>query len=130
VGNLDHARICQRLATLAEHATWRLPITAVCAALGINIRALHTICRAQFGIAPAQFLRQRRLARVRAALLAAEPADTVTDIAMRFGFDELGRFARRYAAIYGEKPSDTLARCRATLRPMQLRLPRSIGVQG
>ena len=119
---LDHVRIGQRLAALAEH-NWQLPITAVYAALGISARTLRTICHDQFGVPPTLFLRQRRLARVRAALLAAEPADTVTSIASRFGFDELGRFAGRYAATYGEKPSDTLARCRATVPDLPSHLP-------
>ena len=33
---------------------------------------------------------------------------TVTDVAMMFGFFELGRFAGRYRHTYGEVPSETL----------------------
>jgi hypothetical protein len=36
---------------------------------------------------------------------------TVTDIATRFGFFELGRFPVRYRQRFDEKPSETLARC-------------------
>lgn len=100
---LDHARICQRLVVLAEHVNWQLPIPAVYIALGVSDRTLRNICGAQFGVSPAQFLRQHRLARARAALLAPEPADTVTGIAIRFGSDQLGYFAGWYAATYGEK---------------------------
>ena len=35
---------------------------------------------------------------------------SVTDIAMRFGFRELGRFAGDYRARFGESPSETLRR--------------------
>ena len=112
---LDHASICQRLAVLAEHIDWHLPMTAVYAAVGVSERTLRNVCHAQFGVSPALFLRQHRLARARAALLAAEPADTVAAIAIRFGFDQLGHFAGWYGATYGEKPSDTLVRFRTKL---------------
>ena len=120
---LDHASICQRLAVLAEHIDWHLPMTAVYAAVGVSERTLRNVCHAQFDVSPALFLRQHRLARARAALLAAEPADTVAAIAIRFGFDQLGHFARWYGATYGEKPSVTLARCRATARGSPHHLP-------
>jgi len=42
----------------------------------------------------------------------AEPT-TVTEVAIRFGFGELGRFASEYRAKFGENPSETLDRSRA-----------------
>ena len=54
---------------------------------------------------------KRRLEAVRGALLAADPGrSTVADVAMRFGFWELGRFAGAYRARFGELPSATLRR--------------------
>jgi AraC-like DNA-binding protein len=49
--------------------------------------------------------------RARRDLLAADPqADSVTDIAARWGFFHLGRFSQAYRCAYSELPSQTLAR--------------------
>jgi AraC-like DNA-binding protein len=55
-----------------------------------------------------QWLRDRRLAAARLRLLQAEPEDTVTTIALRSGFTQLGRFAIAYRKRYGESPRETL----------------------
>jgi AraC-like DNA-binding protein len=44
----------------------------------------------------------------RRALREAAPSTSVTDIAMRYGFWQLGRFAVEYKALVGESPSATL----------------------
>jgi AraC-like DNA-binding protein len=53
-----------------------------------------------------------RLERVREELLCAEPGETVTAIAMRWGFTHLARFSGIYRARFGELPSQTLALAR------------------
>jgi AraC-like DNA-binding protein len=61
-------------------------------------------------VPPARYLRLRRLNAVRRELLRAKPGTVrVTDTAMRWGFWELGRFAREYRALFGELPSETVA---------------------
>jgi transcriptional regulator GlxA family with amidase domain len=50
-----------------------------------------------------------RLARVHADLRAANPASTlVTDIALKWGFVNLGHFAKAYKNRFGRSPSETL----------------------
>jgi AraC-like DNA-binding protein len=60
-----------------------------------------------------RYLRSARLARVREALIRADGAASVTDIAMGWGFSHLGRFAAEYRGQFGESPSETFRRGRA-----------------
>jgi transcriptional regulator GlxA family with amidase domain len=57
------------------------------------------------------YLRRVRLQKVREELLR-DSADGVTDIATRWGFEHLGRFAGAYRRRYGETPSETRRRRR------------------
>lgn len=56
------------------------------------------------------YLREIRLDRVHAELSTADPSTgvTVTDIAYRWGFLHLARFAQAYKQKFGELPSATL----------------------
>ena len=60
-------------------------------------------------MSPTQYVLLRRLKEIRRALRDAKP-DTVNvaEVARRFGFAELGRFAETYRATFGEAPSATL----------------------
>jgi AraC family ethanolamine operon transcriptional activator len=85
----------------------------LCAIAGVGERALEYGFREQLGLPPGRYLRLRRLSRVRRELRAAAPGTTrITDVAMRWGFWQLGRFASEYRALFGERPSETLARRR------------------
>jgi AraC family ethanolamine operon transcriptional activator len=83
-------------------------ITEICLAIGTSERTLHTAFRSQYGISPKSFLKTQRLFAAHKRLKKAKAGDQVTDIAMRLGFFETGRFAGEYKAIFGELPSVTL----------------------
>src|SRR5262249_21618508 len=109
-----------------------LRIADIGRAAGVSPRTLVRAFRAVEGITPSQYLCALRLAQVRRVLLSADGgAEPVTDIAMRFGFRELGRFAALYRRSFGESPSATLRRASADVRdpaespPMQPRFPSS-----
>ncbi|MEM5275425.1 AraC family transcriptional regulator [Cupriavidus taiwanensis] len=76
----------------------------------VSIRALEEGFRRHLNTTPVGYLRDVRLDSVRQALLAAAGAKqvSVADIAYRFGFTHLGRFAAYYKKRFGVPPSATL----------------------
>jgi AraC-like DNA-binding protein len=64
------------------------------------------------GTSPMRYLRTARFERVREALGRAEPEESITEIAARWGFGHLGRFSVDYRRRFGESPSVTLRRAR------------------
>lgn len=77
---------------------------------GVGIRALNASFRKYRGTTPMQYLKSVRLNNVRQELLNATQSDRIVDIAMRWGFFQLGWFSAEYKKAFGELPSDTLRR--------------------
>jgi len=104
-----YRQIVEQFESIARaHAGARMPMADLCRMAGVNQRTLLRAFHAIRGTTPSCYLHALRLEEVRQALLSADGAQTVTQVAMRFGFRELGRFAGRYKAAFGERPSDTL----------------------
>lgn len=88
------------------------PFTVVdlAALAGTSVRGLQDAFHKYVGTPPMAYLRDIRLDRVHGDLLAADPTRTsVSDVAIRWGFRHLGRFAADYRHKYGETPSYTLS---------------------
>ncbi|MFB9389135.1 AraC family transcriptional regulator [Streptomyces coeruleoprunus] len=85
-------------------------VTELAALARVSPRRLQESFRAHVGMTPMEYVRDVRLARTRAELCAAEPGAgvTVSEVAWRWGFTHLGRFAARYRERFGETPSQTL----------------------
>ncbi len=94
---------------IQDHAAEALTVDDVALAVGISVRALQQGFRQHVGSTPTEYLRDIRLDRVRSTLQAGDPsALTVTDVAYRWGFTHLGRFAGEYRRRFAESPSVTL----------------------
>ena len=95
----------------AMHAEpWR-PFTAadLAAVAGVGVRVLQESFRQHVGMSPLTYLRRLRLDGVHAELSRSDPwRVNVSEVAYRWGFTHLGRFAGAYRARYGVPPSQTL----------------------
>lgn len=79
-------------------------------AAGLSLRSLQAAFRREYDVTATDYLRSIRLDRVRQELRDAEPGlATVAEVARRWGFTHLGRFAASYTSRFGEYPSVTLA---------------------
>lgn len=77
---------------------------------GTSVRSVQAAFTEHLDMSPMTYLRHLRLARAHDDLQAAVPGDgqTVTDIALRWGFSHVPRFAAAYRDRYGVAPSQTL----------------------
>jgi AraC-like DNA-binding protein len=103
-------RLIRRVEDYLDDAGTRpVHVSEICAALGVSRRTLHRAFQEVFGLGPVTFLRHKRLCTVHSILRDSPPGSTtVAAQAMQQGFYELGRFAQYYAAMFGERPSQTL----------------------
>ena len=95
---------------IESHAETPLTLDELVAVGGVSSRALFDGFRRFRGTSPLTHLRDVRLRRVREDLLKAEAGESVTSVATRWGFFQLGRFAALYRESFGETPSETLRR--------------------
>ena len=93
-----------------------ITIADIAEASGIAGRTLFKHFQDFHGISPMQYLRNARFAKAREALMRAEPEESVTEIAMTWGFSHMGRFSVEYRRRFGESPSDSLRRRRVPAR--------------
>ncbi len=87
-------------------------VSALCEALGVPLRTLEDAFQHCLGVPPKSYITAMRLNRVRRLLVQPDSDTTVTGAATAFGFFHLSRFAEQYARLFGERPSETLARAR------------------
>lgn len=97
------------LARTADPTSLTIPELSVAA--GISIRNLEYAFRDAFDLTPSAYLRLQRFHAARRHLaIAVAEEKTVAYIAYEHGFNHLGRFSAQYRRLFGELPSNTLAR--------------------
>ncbi|WP_329013654.1 AraC family transcriptional regulator [Streptomyces sp. NBC_00690] len=86
-----------------------LSVERLALAAGTSPRSLQRQFREYVGVAPREYVLQVRLARAHDNLRIVRPGTvTVADVALRWGFSHMPRFAAAYRRRYGELPSVTL----------------------
>jgi AraC-like DNA-binding protein len=93
-------------------ANWDKPIDieAMSAIAKISARSLFRQFKKDRGYSPADFAKRIRLDRAREMLERSEGNGSVTQIALKCGFQNHGHFARDFRLEFGELPSETLRR--------------------
>jgi len=105
---------------MADNADTPITVSDVAAHLGVSLRSLQAGFRQWRSATPNAYLRQVRLQLVREELLRSAKDANVTTIALQHGFMHLGRFSAQYRAAFGEGPSATLRRGRASISSQHL----------
>ena len=103
-----------KLAEEYIEANWSKPVDIVKLAEVANVsaRSLFRQFQKERGYSPAEFAKLRRLRMALVLLENANPATSVTQVALKCGFHNSGHFARDYRMAFGEMPSETLVRSR------------------
>jgi AraC-like DNA-binding protein len=85
-----------------------LTMVDIADAVGISDRYLQLGFRRFRNTTPAMYLRQIRLEAVHAELSRPENRLPIHEVALKWGFTHMGRFAAQYRATFGVSPSETV----------------------
>ena len=115
--NRDQLQIAPRHVRRAVdfmHANMHQPLTVidVAEAAGASMRSLQAGFRKFKDTTPAAYLRRIRLEAAHAELSRSENRLPVSEVALKWGFTQMGRFAAQYHARFGHYPSEMLMRTR------------------
>ena len=106
-----------RIVQLAEEyieASWNRAITIeeLATQTKTSIRALYAAFKKSRGYSPMKFAKTVRLQRAKQMLMEPNQRTSVSTVAFKCGFGNLGHFARDFREMFGELPSETLSRTR------------------
>ncbi|MGO3132751.1 MAG: AraC family transcriptional regulator [Alcaligenes sp.] len=91
------------------HLTASIRVDDLVQAVGVSRRTLHAGFRNFRQTTPGAHLKRMKLDAARSALLnARDTGENVTEVATRFGFFHLGKFARDFRSQFGQSPSEML----------------------
>jgi len=96
------------------HANMHRPLTVIdiADAVGVSVRSLQAAFRQFKDTTPAAYLRRIRLQTAHAELSSPENRLPVSEVALKWGFTQMGRFAGQYRAMFGVYPSETARQAR------------------
>ncbi|WP_051840619.1 helix-turn-helix transcriptional regulator [Streptomyces sp. NRRL F-5126] len=105
------SRVRQVIDLIATESQAVYTVPDLARAVNVGVRSLELAFRRELDETPLHYLQRVRMERAHEDLRDYDPPRiTVTEIAHRWGFGHLGRFAARYRARFGEMPGETLAR--------------------
>lgn len=91
---------------LHEHLTESLQMKQLCILTGKSVRTVERVFKQFFNLSVQEYHTYHRFLLVRQTLLH-DKHIPISNIAFRYGFFHLGRFAAKYKEVFGELPSQT-----------------------
>lgn len=98
---------------IRAHLDHPLPLSELERRSGYSRRSLQLLFRKHLGCSPIEWVRHQRLESIHRRLLRPQAGDTVSDLAMQYGFISPSSFTREFRRRFGVAPSHVLrqARC-------------------
>jgi len=113
-----HRAVIRACAYIDSNLRATIALADLCAAAGVCTRALEYGFRDFYELGPMAYVRNLRLCRVRHDLqVPGSEDDSVSRAARRWSFTHMGQFSHDYRVLFGEMPSETLARRRREPAP-------------
>jgi AraC-like DNA-binding protein len=100
-----HELVAKARDYVSAHRTTDISMDDLAQALGVSYRVLNYAFRDSLGTSPYQYVLTQKLHAARRLLKSADIS--VLSASAAFGFQTPSRFARQYARLFGELPSDT-----------------------
>ncbi|WP_165918874.1 MULTISPECIES: helix-turn-helix transcriptional regulator [unclassified Curtobacterium] len=108
--DVEH-RMRRAIRFVHDQADQPLSVADIADSCGLSERGVQDLFRRRLAVTPMQYLREVRLDRVHLELGRSRSGGLlVSDVARRWQFTHLGRFAAHYRARFGEQPHETIAR--------------------
>ncbi|MGF6694377.1 AraC-like DNA-binding protein [Metapseudomonas resinovorans] len=98
---------------IQAHAREDICLEDIERAAGVSRFKLFEGFRKYFDLSPMAYLKKHRLTAVRQDILEDRSQRNISEIAMAWGFNHLGRFSSEYRKLFGETPSATVQRLEA-----------------
>ena len=98
------------LACMEDCADEAMPISKICSEIGVSWRSLDRAFLERFGIGPKAYQTRLRMSRARSEIMGKGADCLVSDVANKWGFWHMGKFAQDYKTLFGELPSETRGR--------------------
>jgi len=100
--SIHHPRLIKAIELMQEHTDESVPLQAVATNAGLSLRQMERLFKQYFGLRPAQFYLDLRLAKAQALLL--QSSLSTFEIATACGFNSTSYLAKRYRLKYAMSP--------------------------
>ncbi|GGB84950.1 transcriptional regulator [Marinobacterium zhoushanense] len=93
-----------------DNLTTDIPVDELARICRISRKSLYNLFERETGLTPSSYIRRLKLETIHSELSHNHRVRNVTEVALKYGFTNLGRFSAQYREYIGELPSETLRR--------------------